>query len=132
MSAKNPIRIVGELLYARVQASHNRSFFSIAEKSWADEDKIIQQARIADTHDGRTYDDRKGELQKLQIQEYVDRYHPDLGTVSVEIDPSGTLASVHKEPIQPENSDPVAEIFDRDADVREARALDKDKGRDRS
>jgi hypothetical protein len=31
---------------------------------------------------------------KRQVQEYVDRYHPQMGEVSVTINPRGTVASV--------------------------------------
>ena len=37
---------------------------------------------------------RMRRLSELQVQEYVDRYYPDWGTVSVEISPCGTFASV--------------------------------------
>jgi len=30
----------------------------------------------------------------LQIREYVERYHPELGEVSVEIEPGNTVATV--------------------------------------
>lgn len=33
-----------------------------------------------------------------QVQEYVDRYHPHEGKVSVRISPSGTFASVRSAP----------------------------------
>jgi hypothetical protein len=37
---------------------------------------------------------RMRQLSEQQVQEYVDRYYPEWGTVSVEISPCGTFASV--------------------------------------
>ena len=34
----------------------------------------------------------------LQVQEYVDRYHPKLGKVEVDISPCGTFAGVRQIP----------------------------------
>ena len=42
---------------------------------------------------------RQRELTRLQVQEYVDRYYPEMGEVSVHVSPSGTSISVYKKPI---------------------------------
>ena len=39
---------------------------------------------------------RQRELAALQVQEYVDRYRPDLGKVVVDVSPCGRFASVRK------------------------------------
>jgi len=37
---------------------------------------------------------RVRQLLKKQVQEYVDRYYPQMGDVAVDISPAGTAASV--------------------------------------
>jgi hypothetical protein len=37
---------------------------------------------------------RMRRLSEMQVQEYVDSYYPEWGTVAVEISPCGTFASV--------------------------------------
>ena len=34
---------------------------------------------------------------KKQVQEYADRYHPQMGEVSVAINPTGTVASIRSD-----------------------------------
>ena len=36
--------------------------------------------------------DDERRLTELQIQEYVDRYYPEMGKVSVDLSPGGTIA----------------------------------------
>lgn len=41
---------------------------------------------------------RQRELAALQVQEYVDRYHPDSGKVVINVSPCGRFASVRNSP----------------------------------
>jgi len=37
-------------------------------------------------------------LLKLQVREYIERYHPELRGLPVEISPNGTVAAVRRKP----------------------------------
>jgi hypothetical protein len=43
-------------------------------------------------------DKRKRKPLELQVREYIERYHPDLGDVSIEIKPGNTIATVRSRP----------------------------------
>jgi hypothetical protein len=44
----------------------------------------------------RTVGKRQRQALELQVSEYIERYHPEFGEVAVDINPSGTLASVRE------------------------------------